>query len=76
MWYEKLFPFLVRETLQSVGQTFVIVKALPTGIYRYRFIVDGYWTYAPEFPSACDDAGYAYNILDLQVISGFAFEEI
>ena len=48
-----------------VDQNFVIVKTLPIGIYHYRFIVDGYLTHAPEFPSASDDSGYGYNILDL-----------
>ncbi|KAK7258320.1 hypothetical protein RIF29_23893 [Crotalaria pallida] len=54
------------EPLQNAGQSFVIVKTLPLGIYHYRFIVDGYWTHAPQFPSACDVSGLAYNILDLQ----------
>ncbi|XP_027331979.1 SNF1-related protein kinase regulatory subunit beta-2-like [Abrus precatorius] len=54
------------EALQRVGQNSVIVKTLPIGIYHYRFIVDGYLTHAPEFPTASDDTGYAYNILDLQ----------
>ncbi|KAK7386069.1 hypothetical protein VNO78_32146 [Psophocarpus tetragonolobus] len=54
------------EPLQRVGQDFVIVKTLPIGIYHYRFIVDGYLTHAPEFPSASDESGYGYNILDLQ----------
>ncbi|KAL2972623.1 hypothetical protein AAZX31_14G004100 [Glycine max] len=54
------------EPLMRVDQNFVIVKTLPIGIYHYRFIVDGYLTHAPEFPSASDDSGYGYNILDLQ----------
>ncbi|XP_054796877.1 SNF1-related protein kinase regulatory subunit beta-2-like isoform X2 [Prosopis cineraria] len=54
------------KALQRVGQIFVAVKTLPVGIYHYRFIVDGFFTYAPELPWACDDSGYAYNILDLQ----------
>ncbi|RYR00819.1 hypothetical protein HN873_057792 [Arachis hypogaea] len=45
---------------------YAIVKALPTGIYHYRFIVDGYLTHAPEFPWAFDHSGFPYNILDLQ----------
>lgn len=52
-----------------MGQIFVAVKTLPLGIYHYRYIVDGYFTYAPEFPWAWDDSGYVYNILDLQVNS-------
>lgn len=54
------------EALLRVGQHFVIVKTLPISIYYYRFIVDGQWTHAPEFPSDLDDSGYVYNILDLQ----------
>lgn len=73
IWNHDFLPCSVREPLQNVGQSFVIVKTLPIGIYHYRFIVDGYLTHAPEFPSAPDDSGYAYNILDLQVISWFTF---
>lgn len=51
-----------------MGQNFEITKTLPVGIYHYRFIVDGYFTYAPELPWAFDNSGYGYNILDLQVI--------
>lgn len=54
------------EPLQRVGQIFVIVKTFPIGIYHYRFIVDGYLTHAPDFPSAADDSGFGYNILDLR----------
>ncbi|OIW04291.1 hypothetical protein TanjilG_00851 [Lupinus angustifolius] len=58
------------EALQNAGgeSSFVIVKTLPIGIYHYRFIVDGYWTHAPHFPSAYVISCHAYNnILDLQV---------
>jgi len=41
-----------------VGQHFVIVKTLPISIYYYRFVVDGQWTHAPDFPSDLDDSGY------------------
>ncbi|KAE9596442.1 hypothetical protein Lal_00048838 [Lupinus albus] len=57
------------EPLQNAGgqSSFVIVKTLSIGIYHYRFIVDGYWTHAPEFPSAYVISSHAYNnILDLQ----------
>ncbi|XP_027187966.1 SNF1-related protein kinase regulatory subunit beta-2-like isoform X2 [Cicer arietinum] len=54
------------EALQRVGQQFVIVKTLPISIYQYRFIVDGYFTHAPDFPSHLHHSGYVYNILDLQ----------
>ena len=51
------------------------MKVLPSGVYQYRFIVDGQWRYIPDMPWAQDDAGNAYNILDLQVdIPIFSFQ--
>ncbi|KAI4305630.1 hypothetical protein L6164_028986 [Bauhinia variegata] len=55
-----------REPMERIGHNFVIMKTLPIGVYHYRFIVDGYWTHAPEFPWSCDDSSCGYNILDLQ----------
>ncbi|XP_010540834.1 PREDICTED: SNF1-related protein kinase regulatory subunit beta-2 [Tarenaya hassleriana] len=52
--------------LQRSGKDFTIMKVLPSGVYEYRFIVDGQCRHAPELPSARDDAGNTYNILDLQ----------
>lgn len=49
------------------------MKVLPSGVYQYRFIVDGQWRYAPDMPWAQDETGTAYNILDLQVISTFLY---
>uniref|UniRef100_A0A2P2KJ33 5'-AMP-activated protein kinase beta-2 subunit n=2 Tax=Rhizophora TaxID=40030 RepID=A0A2P2KJ33_RHIMU len=55
-----------RVPLQRAGKDYTIMKMLPSGVYQYRFIVDGQWRYAPDFPWAQDDVGNAYNILDLQ----------
>ncbi|KAK4259153.1 hypothetical protein QN277_005513 [Acacia crassicarpa] len=55
-----------RVLMQKSGKDFTIMKVLPSGVYQYRFLVDGQWRYAPDLPSAQDDAGNAYNILDLQ----------
>ncbi|XP_030456980.1 SNF1-related protein kinase regulatory subunit beta-2 [Syzygium oleosum] len=55
-----------RMPLQKSGKDFTIMKVLPSGVYQYRFIVDGQWRYVPELPWAPDDVGAAYNILDLQ----------
>nr|AFK34920.1 unknown [Lotus japonicus] len=55
-----------RMPLQKSGKDFTIMKVLPSGVYQYRFVVDGQWRYAPALPWAQDDAGNAYNILDLQ----------
>ncbi|XP_023534586.1 SNF1-related protein kinase regulatory subunit beta-2-like isoform X4 [Cucurbita pepo subsp. pepo] len=54
-----------REILQSIGKDFIVVKTLPSGIYHYRFIVDGWLTHAPDLPWVFDDSGNSYNILDL-----------
>ncbi|XP_027332012.1 SNF1-related protein kinase regulatory subunit beta-2-like [Abrus precatorius] len=56
----------IRMPLQRSGKDFTIMKVLPSGVYQYRFIVDGRRRYTPESPWALDDAGNAYNILDLQ----------
>ncbi|CAK9315526.1 unnamed protein product [Citrullus colocynthis] len=54
-----------REILQSIGKEFITIKTLPSGIYHYRFMVDGWLTCAPDLPWVCDDSGISYNILDL-----------
>ncbi|CAF2021432.1 BnaC07g33610D [Brassica napus] len=55
-----------RSRLQRSGKDFTIMKVLPSGVYEYRFIVDGQWMHAPELPFARDDAGNTFNLLDLQ----------
>ncbi|XP_015958971.1 SNF1-related protein kinase regulatory subunit beta-2 isoform X1 [Arachis duranensis] len=55
-----------RMPLQRSGKDFTIMKVLPSGVYQFRFIVDGQWRYAPDLPWAQDDAGITYNVLDLQ----------
>ncbi|KAM7498453.1 hypothetical protein LguiA_022867 [Lonicera macranthoides] len=55
-----------REFLQRSGRDFTVMKVLPSGVYHYRFVVDGHWRYAPDFPRETDDVGNIFNILDLQ----------
>jgi 5'-AMP-activated protein kinase regulatory beta subunit len=55
-----------RKALQRSGKDFSIMKVLASGVYQYRFIVDGQWRYAPDLPWSQDEAGNSYNILDLQ----------
>lgn len=55
-----------RTSLERSGKDFTIMKVLPSGVYQYRFIVDGQWRYAPDMPWIQDEAGSTYNILDLQ----------
>lgn len=55
-----------RIPLQRCGKDFTIMKVLPSGVYQYRFIVDGQRRCAPDLPWTQDDVGNSYNILDLQ----------
>lgn len=55
-----------RVPLQRSGKDFTIMKVLPSGVYQFRFIVDGRWRHAPDLPWEQDDAANTYNILDLQ----------
>nr|XP_016516065.1 PREDICTED: SNF1-related protein kinase regulatory subunit beta-2-like [Nicotiana tabacum] len=68
-----------RNPLQRSGKDFTILKVLPSGVYQYRFIVDGQWRCSPDLPSVQDEVGNTYNILDvkdyvpedIESISGF-----
>lgn len=55
-----------KKFLTKSGKDFSIMKILPSGVYQYRFIVDGEWRYAPEMPWVRDEMGNACNILDLK----------
>ncbi|KAJ3673611.1 hypothetical protein LUZ60_005603 [Juncus effusus] len=55
-----------KKLLQKYGEEFYIVKLLPLGYYHCKFIVDGEFTYSPDFPSIRDENGNIYNILDVQ----------
>ncbi|XP_077211241.1 SNF1-related protein kinase regulatory subunit beta-2 [Tasmannia lanceolata] len=65
-----------KKPLQKSGKDFTIMKVLPSGVYQYRFIVDGEWKYIPDIPWMHDDLGNAYNILDLQDYVPEALESI
>ncbi|KAJ0448296.1 putative AMP-activated kinase, glycogen-binding protein [Helianthus annuus] len=55
-----------RKPLQRSGKDFIILKVLSSGVYQYRFIVDGQWRYSPDVQWTKDEAGNTFNILDLQ----------
>ncbi|XP_019240783.1 PREDICTED: SNF1-related protein kinase regulatory subunit beta-2-like isoform X1 [Nicotiana attenuata] len=55
-----------RDILQRTDKDFSVMKALPSGVYHYRFVVDGQWRYAPDLPFERDDMGNVFNVLDLQ----------
>lgn len=45
------------------------MKVLPSGVYHYRFIVDGQWRYSPELPQERDELGNIFHVLDVHVNS-------
>ncbi|CAI9087119.1 OLC1v1021111C1 [Oldenlandia corymbosa var. corymbosa] len=55
-----------RTILEKSGKDFTVMKVLPSGVYQYRFIVDGQWRYLPDMPWIQDEMGNACNILDLE----------
>ncbi|KAL2495498.1 5'-AMP-activated protein kinase beta-2 subunit protein [Forsythia ovata] len=58
--------WMTRKPLQRSGKDFTIMKVLPSGVYHYRFVVDGQRRYSPDMLWDQDDSGNAYNILDLK----------
>ncbi|CAA0805911.1 SNF1-related protein kinase regulatory subunit beta-1 [Striga hermonthica] len=54
-----------RKLLQRSGKDHSILLVLPSGIFRYRFIVDGEVKYIPDLPSETDDIGSVCNVLDV-----------
>lgn len=59
----------IREMLQRSGDDFVTMKHLFSGIYHYRFIVNGVWTHDELLPCTEDDVGRVCNILDVRVLT-------
>ncbi|GKV08273.1 hypothetical protein SLEP1_g19930 [Rubroshorea leprosula] len=54
-----------RKTLQRSGKDHSILLVLPSGLYHYKFIVDGEWKYNPDLPSVADESGNVCNLLDV-----------
>lgn len=50
------------------GKEFILLKVLLSGVYHYRFIVDGHFRFAPDLPCAINDPDGALNVLDVKVI--------
>ncbi|CAI9106111.1 OLC1v1005179C1 [Oldenlandia corymbosa var. corymbosa] len=55
-----------RKRLQRSGKDHAILLVLPSGIYRYKFIVDGHVRYIQDLPCEADHMGQVCNILDVQ----------
>ncbi|KAL2510935.1 SNF1-related protein kinase regulatory subunit beta-1 [Abeliophyllum distichum] len=54
-----------RKILQRSGKDHSILVVLPSGIYHYKFIVDGEVKYSPDLPCEADQTGSVCNILDV-----------
>ncbi|KAF7831497.1 SNF1-related protein kinase regulatory subunit beta-1 [Senna tora] len=54
-----------RKPLQRAGKDHSVVLVLPSGIYHYKFIVDGEQRYIPELPYVADEMGCVCNLLDV-----------
>lgn len=53
-----------RRALHRSGKDHSILLVLPSGIYHYKFIVDGEWRHIPDLPSISDETGRISNILN------------
>ncbi|KAH0459220.1 hypothetical protein IEQ34_012034 [Dendrobium chrysotoxum] len=54
-----------RKALHRSGKDHCILLVLSSGIYHYKFIVDGEWTFIPELPHMTDFTGHTTNILQV-----------
>lgn len=54
-----------RKTLHRSGKDHSILLVLQSGIYRYKFLVDGEWRYVPDLPSISDESGHVCNVLNV-----------
>lgn len=57
--------WMSRKQLQRSGKDHSILMVLPSGIYHYKFIVDGEWRYIPDLPFVADEMGCVCNLLDV-----------
>ncbi|KAK9156536.1 hypothetical protein Scep_003110 [Stephania cephalantha] len=68
--------WLSRKVLQRTGKDHSLLLVLPSGIYQYKFIVDGEWRYIPDLPCVTDDMGGTCNLLDVNDYVPENFESI
>ena len=62
-----------RKMLQRSGKDHSILLVLPSGIYHYKFIVDGEQRYIPDLPFVADETGHVCNLLDVHVSRALIF---
>ncbi|KAJ8491537.1 hypothetical protein OPV22_013258 [Ensete ventricosum] len=54
-----------RKHLQRSGNDHAVLMVLPSGVYQYKFIVDGQLKYIPDLPFVSDETGNITNLLDV-----------
>jgi hypothetical protein len=59
--------------MQKSGKDYSLLLVLPSGVYRYRFVVDGERRCLPDLPCETDAMGNAVNLLDVNVSISIIF---
>lgn len=54
-----------RKILRRSGKDHAVLLVLPSGIYHYRFIVDGETQYSPGLPHVASEMGHVCNVLNV-----------
>lgn len=54
-----------RKLLQKAGKDHALLLVLPSGIFHYRFIVDGETRQSPDLPIISDEMGNVCHVLDV-----------
>lgn len=57
----------LRKPMQRSGKDHTLLMILPSGVYQYRFLVDGQYKCIPDLPRIADEMGNAANLLDVHV---------
>ncbi|XP_042445274.1 SNF1-related protein kinase regulatory subunit beta-1-like [Zingiber officinale] len=54
-----------RKPMQRSGKDHTLLMNLPSGVYQYKFLVDGQYKCIPDLPHITDEMGNATNVLDV-----------
>ncbi|XP_021776505.1 SNF1-related protein kinase regulatory subunit beta-1-like isoform X1 [Chenopodium quinoa] len=54
-----------RKILRRSGKDHAVLLVLPSGIYHYKFIVDGEAQYSPDLPHVSTEMGHVCNVLNV-----------
>lgn len=53
--------------MQRSGKDHTLLMILPSGVYQYKFLVDGQYKCIPDLPHIADEMGNAANTLEVHV---------